>query len=343
MAGDTKKKGSMTVRRWVRETNLFAAFVLFLLCILATVFSSSGEHTVGLMLVANRTVVIETSNLHVGAVFVGALSIQIVGHVVAACQSQAAAEAVLASEKLISKAAALVGSMPLMHAAVLVGVAHVIDAWAVFAIFALVLLVLCMLFVYERHDDLHGQTVLPVMLVMILYTAFWAMVWASGKRDMYSTAQLAGFTAGLLSLIVAYLIVVCRTSKHINNLVTKKHPGAGVHEQRAAGLLRREAAYVCVTVGFSMVSTAAWISQAAARDATATRPAVAISVVVVLLFFLCYSVTDRLRHVTYDKVQLPGHIPELLLSDDTSDDEGVNQASLATSVYTISNTAAFSE
>ena len=340
--GDVKKTGKLTVRQWVRETNLFAAFVLFSFCIVAVVFSSSGEHTVGLMLVANQTVVIETSNLHVAAVFVGALSIQIVGHLVAACQAQSAAKAVLASEKLISKAVALVGSMPLMHAAVLVGVAHVIDAWAVFAVFVLVLLLLCMLYVYERHEDPSGDTVLPVALAIILYISFWVLVWASGKRDVYSTAQLAGFTAGLISLIIAYIIVVYRTSKHITqNLVNKKLARGNARTQKAAGLLQREAAYVCVTVGFSMVSTAAWISQGSVRD---KGPAVAISAVIVLLFLMCFSVANRLSHVTYDRVQLPGYTPNLILSDSSSEEDDDNvDSSLASSVYTLDTPAIVEE
>ena len=295
----------ISIQHWVKEVNLIAVLTLFLLAILAFTFSVQQSDTmVELLTVTNTTTTKATSKLHVGAVFVFAIVLQMFGYIYSACNAQKQETRILNSDKLDSRAAALVVSLPLMHAAVLVGVAQVVDTWAVFASFLIVLLVLVIVFIFEHGED-RSKFVkfLSIIVIMVFYTAFWVLAWASGSHTKARTAQLGGFTFGLLFLFVVYCIVVRVTSKRIQILKTKKEDGDSVNEQCYAIVLQQEAVYICVSVAFAMVSVTTWICHTTYNDPV-RRTAIAVAISTLLQILMCYAVAHRVQSVVFDKSQL---------------------------------------
>jgi cytochrome bd-type quinol oxidase subunit 2 len=295
----------ITIQQWIKEVNMIAVLTLFLLAVLAFTFSvQQSNGAVELLTVTNTTTTRATSKLHVGAVFVFAVVLQMIGHVVTAFNAKSVETKILNNDKLDSRAGALVVSLPLMHAAVLVGVAQIIDTWAVFANFLVVLLVLVILFIFERGEERSKFVkLLSVFVIGVLYAAFWVLAWASGPRTKARTAQLGGFSFGLFFLIVVYLIVVRTTSKRIRDLKTKKNDGESINEQCYAIMLRREAVYVCITVAFAMISITTWICHTSYDNPT-RRTVIAVCISSFLQLLMCFAISHRIQFVAFNKTQL---------------------------------------
>jgi hypothetical protein len=295
----------ISIQQWIKEVNLVAVLTLFLLAILAFTFSvQQNNTTVELLTVTNNTATKATSKLHVGVVFVFAIVLQMVGYIYSACNAKKQELKILNNDKLDSRAAALVVSLPLMHAAVLVGVAQVVDTWAVFSNFLIVLLVLVIVFIFEHGEDRSRFVkLLSIIAIMVFYIAFWVLAWASGLHTKARTAQLGGFTFGLLFLIVLYCVVVRVTSKQIQILKTKKKDGDSVNEQCYVLVLQQEAVYICVSVAFTMVSVATWICHTSYDDPV-RRTVIAVAISTLLQLLMCYTIAHRVQFVVFDKTQL---------------------------------------
>ena len=303
---ENKRKTQLTIQEWIRETNLLAVLTLFLLSILAATFSIQNKdfNSVDLRLVRNATSTRFASKLNVGAVFVMAIFFQLLGHAIIAWKAPIVENMILNNDKLDSRALCLILSFPLLHAAVLVGVAQVADSWAVFASFLMTFLILILMFIFEKGGK-RSKLVqyITVFVVLVLYVAFWILAWKSGAHSKIRRAQLGGFNCGVLLLLVIYFIALRNTSARIRALSEKKQDGDSVNEKCYAIVLQQEAIYVCITVGFAMVAVTTWICYTSSEN-PGRKVAIAVSISALLQLLLCVSITQRLRYVVFDKNQL---------------------------------------
>lgn len=308
MANDSNgNKTQLTIKEWIRETNALAVFTLFLLGVLAATFSIQDKvaTSVDLRLVTNATTTKATSKLHIGAVFVVAILFQLLGHAVTACKAASIETKILNNDKLDSRALALSLSFPLLHAAVLVGVAQVIDTWAVFSSFLLTFLILIIMYLFGKSGNQQSKIViyLTTTIIIILYFAFWILAWKSGETTKIRTAQLGGFTGGLVLLLLIYFFALHNTAYRIKALAKKKIDGDNINEKCFAIILQEEALYVCVSVGFAMVAVTTWICYTSAKN-PGRKVAIAVSISALLQFLLSLAISQRLRYVVFDKTQL---------------------------------------
>ena len=236
------EKTKLTIKEWIRETNLLAVLVLFFLGVLAAVFSIQDKvaTSVDLKLVTNATTTKATSRMHIGAVFVFAIFFQLLGHAISACKAGAIETKILNNDQMDSRAFALFMSFPLLHAAVLVGVAQVIDTWAVFSSFLITFLILLVMFIFEKGGERSKLVVyLTTLVIIIMYFTFWVLAWKSGPTTKIRSAQLGGFTCGLVLLLFVYFWS-CTTRRHGFELWQKKSKTATASTKNAMLLSSRK-------------------------------------------------------------------------------------------------------
>lgn len=321
----------LTVKRWNKEINWVAVLVLFGLLISTIVFSVHNNvlSLVNLKMVLNSTSTTESTNFNVGAVFIFAIVFQIVGHCIAACKETKRIEkGFLEKINFDSRSVSLYVAFPLVHAAVLVGVAQVIDSWAVFSSFLLTLLILMNMSLFNKGVENAAKLIYFTTFVVIsLYITFWILAWRSGEHTHERTAKLGAFTYGLTFLLLIYFAFTRRWNTLLKRACesTKSTDEKSVECYRL--LLLQEGLYVCTSVGLMMISVTTWICHTSSDDVI-KKVTVAVTISSILQIMLCVFVFKRLSYVEFDAVQLQD-VKLTLLNEPTYDSESDSETDTA--------------
>ena len=316
----------LSLQKWIRHSNSIAVATLFLLMVLTVTFSLKNDaiNFVSLRLATNVTETKQTSEFNIGAVFrLLHLDANVGAH---DCRVEASVleSRLFDKTKIDSRAACFILVMPLMHAAVLIGVAKVIDTWAVFASFLLTIIILMLMFIFKQGGkQLRGIVSLTGSLVVLLYVSFWVLAWASGEHSKLRTAQLAGFTAGLSMLLITYFIVLKKTNSRIDSLKSESSKDEARQKEFYGTVLKQEALYICISVGFTVVSVTTWVCYT-----SKTNPGKQVALILSAAFLLQTGLTIfifyRMKSVIYNKPKLDVVRQQFLdagISSDNDDNE----------------------
>lgn len=289
---------------WLRGVNVAACAVLGVYIVLVASFGPD-DALVCLRYIRHST--LHTSSaIDVGRAYIAALCVQLAGHGITA----------IAYRCKPIQGIALVIAVPVMHAAVLVGVAGVEEAWAVFAVVTLTVLILAQMLRLSDTKSAGTMQVLYNITLAAVYVAFWGVAWVLG--DSVATKRLGGFTGGLVVVGMTYCWSV--------------REGAYV---RGMERLSSEMATITASIGFSTTAVIVWI---AGHDAGSGW---IIAAMLIIHVVLCVTAWLRLKQVVKASVS---SVRESLVSsfamdsDDADDPLGTNisEVDVADDPYTTS-------
>lgn len=221
----------MPPANFYRQLHASSAVLLLLMAVIAWAFSVNSTPRY-LHFSRNGTRVQLAVPCHVGVLFVVALLVQTLEHVVACCRANTDGVGVNNI------------TLPVLHVGILTGIANIDSMWAVFAVVSLVLL---MQGVVRNAWQTPAWQKRTDALAIMLYVIFWGIVWAvqPPDRHVHKAVQLGSFTMGQCIVATAYIVLL-------------RH--ARAQENAAVAEAMQTLVRVCSHAGFSMVSVAAWVA-----------------------------------------------------------------------------------
>lgn len=290
---------------WVRRTNTAAAILLILVAVICAVLSRSAPD-IYLKFYVNETAVLSSRlgpKFGLSYLFAITLTVAAAIHAHHACRPFKLALALSNSNPRPLRIVYMYAVLPSIHACVLVGVARVQDAWCVIAAVLLMIQIVTHLWIVEvtRHKSIAAA--LTTGLNLVLYLAFWILVWVASTRE--NVVALALFCASVTLTVVTHVYIGCCSS-----------PRAWTED------VVREIAFVACFVGIQLLCIVGWTASHSTLSKQTTS-AVAWTVCGVYIMFVTYLATTAPK-----KVVVPCETirPARIRIDDEDDEYSENNA-----------------
>jgi len=226
---------------WVVRTNAAAAALLMVFAATCALLSRSAPD-IYLKFYVNETSVFSShlgNRFGLNYLFTITLSVAAAIHIYHACRPACLVDALRKTRSRPLRIVYLYAVLPAIHACVLVGVAKVQDAWCVIAAVLLMIEIVTHLWVVDVKQHKSVAAALATGLNLMLYVAFWMLVWIASTRE--NVVALALFCATIILTIILHVYI-----------------GFCLNSSRWTQDVVREIVFVACLVGIQLLCIVGW-------------------------------------------------------------------------------------
>jgi hypothetical protein len=180
------------MEQWVRRSNGAAALLLVICACVCSLLSRSVP-AIYLKFFVNETSVFSSGlgpKFGLNSLFAITLSLAAAIHLYYAVYPRRLAVAIAAGGPRSLRILYLYTVLPSLHACVLVGVARIVNAWAIIAAVLLMIQVVTHIWIVDTAATKTLAPALAALMNLLLYISFWVLVWIASTEEVTMTLAL---------------------------------------------------------------------------------------------------------------------------------------------------------